>query len=124
MPSPAATAFCRAVYWSLPVPTLAMSTVTFGYSASKFATTFSRVGSHAQTVMVPPFSSTDWVSAVLPGLFVAGGVSAELQAVRARAATPARAAERRNLRPGFVLMNGPLTCLLYTSDAADDLLCV
>jgi len=29
---------------------------------------------------------------VLPGLFVAGGVSAELQAVRARAATPARAA--------------------------------
>ena len=48
-------AFCSAVYWSLPVPALTRLTLTLGYLASKSATTFLRVGSHAHTVIEPPF---------------------------------------------------------------------
>jgi hypothetical protein len=62
---PAAIAFCRAVYWSLPVPALTRLTLTFGYFCWKLATTCLRVGSQAQTVSVPPFCSAAWTSASL-----------------------------------------------------------
>ena len=52
-------AFCRAVYWSLPVPALTRLTLTLGYFVWKSATTCLRVGSQAQTVSVPPFQAAD-----------------------------------------------------------------
>src|SRR5690348_15172329 len=62
-PWPAATAFCSAVYCLSPVPALTRFTLTFGYCCWNAATTCLRVGSQAQTVMLPPLFSAAWTSA-------------------------------------------------------------
>src|SRR5690606_17961073 len=108
-PEPALIAFCRAVYWSLPVPALTRSTLTFGYSAWKSVTTLSRVGSQAQTVMVPPSSRAFWrsaseteaaaVSCALPG------PPAEPQP--AAASDTARGAPARRVRRRVVVIDSP-----------------
>jgi hypothetical protein len=76
-PAPAATAFCSAVYWSLPVPAFTRLILTLGYLAWKAATTGLRVGSQAQTVRLPPASRAACTSAAetVPPVVLTGSPS-------------------------------------------------
>ena len=60
--------------------------------------------------------------ALFAGLIASGAEQAETIVVVEPLAV--RRDELRTAHPGLVVSDAPVSCLLYTSDAADDLLCV